>query len=209
MPENTRQPRHHLYSFRRCPYAMRARMALLYAGIPVDIEEVNFKNKPAAMLAISPKGTVPVLQCESGTVIDESLDIMLWALEQHDPEGWRNADQAEMKALIAENDGSFKAALDRYKYPTRYPDEDCSSARDRGEGFLTALNTRLTAQPYLCGDHITLADIAIFPFIRQFANTDREWFDSLALKPLQNWLSARLESDLFKTIMEKNRDTLN
>lgn len=209
MSENADQNRHYLYSFRRCPYAMRARMALLYAGIPVDIEEVDFKNKPATMLNISPKGTVPVLRRTDGAVIDESLDIMLWALEQHDPEGWRDADQAETKALITENDGPFKAALDRYKYPTRYPDEDCSGARDQGKDFLMALNTRLTAQPYLCGDHITLAAIAIFPFIRQFANTDRAWFDSLPIGPLHNWLSARLESALFKTIMEKNRATLN
>lgn len=184
-------------------------MALLCSNTPVDIEEVDFKNKPAAMLEISSKGTVPVLQCTDGTVIDESLDIMLWALGQNDPEGWMATDQGEIKTLIAENDGPFKAALDRYKYPTRYPDEDCSGARDHGEDFLQKLNTRLGAQPFLCGDHITMADIAIFPFIRQFANTDREWFDSLALSPLQNWLSARLEGDLFKTIMEKNRATLN
>lgn len=206
---NTQNQRHYLYSFRRCPYAMRARMALFYAGIPIDIEEVDFKDKPAKMLALSPKGTVPVLNSVDGSVIDESLDIMRWALSQNDPDGWMNADKAQINALISENDGTFKAALDRYKYPNRYPDEDCSGARDNGYKFLIRLNERLQSHKHLCADHITMADIAIFPFIRQFANTDKAWFEGLSLPHLQTWLRDHLESDLFQTIMGKNLQRLN
>ena len=206
---NAKPKRHYLYSFRRCPYAMRARMALLYAGIKIDIEEVDFKNKPAEMLRISPKGTVPILKTTDGQIIDESLDIMEWAIAQNDPNGWGESDNNKIKALICENDGSFKAALDRYKYPNRYPDEDCSEARNKGYAFLLKLDEKLQNQKQLCADHITMADIAIFPFIRQFANTDREWFDSLPLTHLRRWLDAHLNSDFFQMIMDKNLNALN
>ena len=180
---------HLLYSFRRCPYAMRARMGLVKADIPFQINEVDLKNKPQHMLEISPKGTVPVLQTIDGQVIDESLDIIAWAL----PDEWAQADHD----LIAENDGSFKAALDRYKYPTRYPDEDCSDARDHGEAFLQKLDQQVSC------DHQSLTDICIFPFVRQFAHVDRGWFESLPYKNVQEWLVFNINSDLFRTIFDK------
>jgi glutathione S-transferase len=178
--------KHILYSFRRCPYAMRARMGLVRAEIVFDIVEVDLKNKPAAMLKISPKGTVPVLHANDDTVIDESLDIARWACGN-------NFDET----LVAENDGDFKRALDRYKYPSRYPDEDCSDARDRGEEFLKKLDRIVDSHTQ------SLTDICIFPFVRQFANVDRGWFDSLPYKNLQQWLDANINSELFKLIFDK------
>ncbi len=192
-----------LYSFRRCPYAMRGRMGLYYAGIICELREVVLRDKPQEMLDISPKGTVPVLQLSDGSILEESLDIMRWALDQNDPDGWRGGDADEINNLIAENDGPFKKALDRYKYPGRYPDEDCSGAREDGEAFLKQLNERLEQHRYLISERISFADIAIFPFIRQFANTDRTWFDGLPYTPLQHWLEAHLQSDLFQAIMPK------
>ena len=201
-------PRPILYSFRRCPYAMRARMAIAAAGIECRLREVVLRDKPAEMLEVSPKGTVPVVVAPDGRVIEESLDVIDWALVQNDAEGWRQPEQGtqdEMRALITECDGSFKRALDRYKYPNRYPEEAVVREEQRtlGLSFLEALNQRLLGHQNLFGDRISLADIAIFPFIRQFANTDREWFDALDLKPLQVWLERHLESDLFKRIMPK------
>lgn len=201
--------RHYLYSYRRCPYAMRARMALLYAGISVDIENIDFKNKPAEMLEISPKGTVPVLKRADGTVIDESLDIMEWALSENDPEGWLDAEEIMLDTLLTHNDGPFKEALNTYKYADRHTKEDVNTAQQEGLNFLKQLDRQLSETKYLCADHITLADIAIFPFVRQFANVDHEWFEDQELKNLKKWLNKRLESDLFQTIMEKDRTTLN
>ncbi len=198
---------HTLYSYRRCPYAMRARMALVSAGIQCDVHEIDFKDKPAHMLEISPKGTVPVLQTEDGQVIEESLDIMLWALSQNDPGNWLENKDAALQ-LIAENDGPFKAALDRYKYPGRFEGEDCSGARDAGEAFLNKINEMISKEGQIFGAKATLADISIFPFIRQFAHVDKAWFDALPLKPLQDWLSGHLESDLFARIFKKQEQTL-
>ncbi len=195
-----------LYSFRRCPYAMRARMALVVAAVQCNVVEVEFKNKPAHLLEISPKGTVPVLQTLEEGIIDESLDVMRWALSRSDPHGWMNCNLDEAFGLISYNDGSFKKALDRYKYPNRYPDENCSNARDIGEQFLMQLNDSLKRTQYLMGDSITIVDIAIFPFIRQFANADREWFDALDIEPLQNWLNNLLNSDIFVQVMKKREE---
>ncbi len=203
-----------LYSFRRCPYAMRARMALVSAGIQVEINEVELKDKPAAMLALSAKGTVPVLLLPDGQVLDESLAIMDWALGQNDPENWLapTADSLatggiglKCRQLIDNNDGSFKAALDRYKYPQRFPDEDCSGARTEGLQFLQKLEEQLTDHRYLLGEHLSYGDIATFPFVRQFANTDVDWFQSQPLPKLQGWLDARVNSTLFLGIMAKHR----
>ena len=192
------------YTFRRCPYAMRARMAVYKAGITHEHREVVLREKPAHMLEISPKGTVPVIQLANGSVLEESTDIIFWALEQNDPDGWLNTDMDQAKALITQNDGPFKKALDRYKYPNRFPDEDTSGARDQGEDVLKELDKLIKAnQGYLVGNATSIADIAIFPFIRQFANTDRGWFDALPYKDLQNWLAGHLDSDLFKNIMTK------
>ncbi len=196
---------HTLYSYRRCPYAMRARMALFMARIPCTVHDIDFKNKPEEMLKASPKGTVPVLILEDGTVIEESLDIIYWALQQNDPDGWLMAQGYE--GLIAENDEMFKAALDRYKYPNRFPDEDCANAREQGLVFLQKLNDKLAAHAFLLNDQKGIADICIFPFIRQFANVDREWYEALDLKPLQNWLNTNLKSDLFQHIIKKYQET--
>lgn len=203
-------PEHHiLYSFRRCPYVMGARMAMHASDIQAKMVDFRLRDKPPEMLALSPKGTVPVLHRKDGAVMDESLDIMVWALEQGAP-GMMAYEPADLEALVmpTRQGGWFKMALDWYKYPTRYPDEDCAGARDKGYAFLELLEARLSAQAQLCGDAITLCDLAVFPFVRQFANTDRVWFDDLPLPKLQAWLNNHLESPLFKAIFKKNKEWL-
>tara|TARA_R110000824_G_scaffold4308_11_gene20764 strand:+ start:16410 stop:17078 length:669 start_codon:yes stop_codon:yes gene_type:complete len=191
-----------LYSFRRCPYAMRARMALLVSDTPVRLREVVLRDKPAEMIAASPKATVPVLILPDGQVIDESLSIMHWALERNDPENWLQGSAAETE-LIAEADGPFKNSLDRYKYPSRYENVDVLDHRAAGLGFLEKLEGLLQGSGQLMGVKPTLADHAIFPFVRQFANNDRSWFDQLPLPALQKWLGDHLASALFATTMVK------
>lgn len=195
-----------LYSFRRCPYAMRARMAIAASGQTCALREVVLRNKPHEMITASPKGTVPVIVLSDDRVIEESLEIMRWALDISDPEGWLvplNGDHGDIDALIAENDGPFKSALDRYKYPNRYDDTDPLDHRTQGLAFLKKLNARLSKTAYLWGNTFTIADAAISPFIRQFANNDREWFNALDLSSVQNWLQNILESDRFLGVMEK------
>lgn len=195
-----------LYSFRRCPYAMRARMAISVAKVKCDLREVVLRDKPQHMLEVSPKGTVPVILKPDGRVIEESLEIMHWALGQYDPEKWLRPDTGnleQMMTLIAECDGPFKHALDRYKYPDRYEDVNAEEQRALGLKFLQALEHRLGEAAYLFGPRESLADNAIFPFVRQFANTDRAWFDALTLPHLQRWLSHFLESQRFQSIMRK------
>jgi glutathione S-transferase len=191
-----------LYSYRRCPYAMRARMALSYAGIQVEIREIALRDKPKHMLAVSPKGTVPVLVLPDGGVIDESLDIMIWSLNQHDPDGWLTSDP-RCAELIAENDGCFKRALDQYKYASRFPEQPAVHYRQQGEVFLTKLEELLSKHCYLLGDNLTQADIAIFPFIRQFSMVDSAWFASSPYPHLRVWLEALVASELFENIMKK------
>ncbi|QBX41991.1 glutathione S-transferase [Pseudomonas fluorescens] len=191
-----------LYSFRRCPYAMRARMALRYSGVPVEIVEVSLKAKPAEMLAISPKGTVPVLDAE-GRVIDESLEIMRWALAQHDPDDWLLGGDSRIAGLIEANDQGFKVHLNRYKYAERYPEQPMEVYRAEGALFLQQLDELLEGRDYLLSDHPCLADIALLPFVRQFAHVDREWFAQTPYVRLQAWLQRLLESDLFTSIMKK------
>jgi glutathione S-transferase len=195
-----------LYSFRRCPYAMRARMALHYSGVEVNIVEVSLKAKPADMLALSSKGTVPVLSVD-GQVIDESLAIMHWALTQNDPQDWLlkvdPAGQAQMAALIEENDQVFKVHLNRYKYAERYPEQPMAFYRSEGEVFLRRLEELLEGRDYLLAAHPSLADVALMPFVRQFAHVDREWFGQTPYVRLQAWLKRFLESDLFTSIMKK------
>ena len=191
-----------LYSFRRCPYAMRARMALRYCGVPVEIVEVSLKAKPAEMLAISPKGTVPVLDA-GGQVIDESLEIMRWALAQHDPQGWLLGGDPRIAELIEANDKVFKVHLNRYKYAERYPEQPMEVYRAEGALFLQRLDELLTDREYLLADHLSLADVALLPFVRQFAHVDREWFAQTPYVRLQAWLQRLLESELFTAIMKK------
>ncbi len=191
-----------LYSFRRCPYAMRARMALRYSGVPVEIVEVSLKAKPAQMLALSPKGTVPVLDA-GGRVIDESLEIMRWALAQNDPQGWLLDGDARIAELIEANDQVFKVHLNRYKYAERYPEQPMEVYRAEGALFLQRLDELLEGREYLLGDHPSLADIALLPFVRQFAHVDREWFAQTPYVRLQAWLQRFLESELFTSIMKK------
>ncbi|CAM9407563.1 unnamed protein product, partial [Chrysoparadoxa australica] len=194
-----------LYSFRRCPYAMRARMALCYSEIPVELREIKLRDKPAEMLAASPKGTVPVLVLPSGTVIDESLDIMSWALDQNDPQGWLTSDEQEVaKELIRQNDGEFKGWLDRYKYPQRFPDASSAEVyRSQGESFLQELETRLQQHRFLLGERQTLADVALAPFVRQFAHVDMDWFEASDYTALQLWLQEFKSSTLFVDVMKK------
>jgi glutathione S-transferase len=192
-----------LYSYRRCPYAMRARMAIWAANIQVEVREISLREKPAHLLQISPKGTVPVLQLPDGTVLEQSLDIMQWALSQSDPQGWLNADPEAINALITINDGDFKKALDRYKYPDRYPEHAQQFYREQGEQFLQRLEAALEQHDYLLGEKPSMADVAIFPFIRQFAAVDAEWFASSPYPKLRVWLERWLESPLFAQVMQK------
>ena len=192
-----------LYSFRRCPYAMRARLGLIISGQQVALREIVLRDKPAHMLEISPKGTVPVLQLPDGTVLEESLEIMLWALQQNDPEGWLSPEQGTLKdmlLLIEEMDGDFKRSLDRYKYATRYEGVDPDQQYDRAIDELQKLEARLEATPYLFGNTPSLADQALFPFVRQFANADKDRFSASAPKRLQVWLQERVEHPLFKQV---------
>ncbi len=191
-----------LYSFRRCPYAMRARLALSYSGVPVRIVEVSLKAKPAEMLALSPKGTVPVLSVD-GQVIEESLEIMQWALAQNDPQDWLLHGDPAVLALIAENDQGFKYYLNRYKYAERYPEQPMEHYRAKGEVFLQKLEGLLAERDYLLVNHLTLADAALAPFVRQFAHVDRVWFAGTSYKRLQAWLQRFLDSPLFIAVMAK------
>lgn len=186
-----------LYSFRRCPYAMRARMAVLVSGVTVELREVVLRDKPAAMLTASPKGTVPVLVLPDGRVIDESFEIMRWALAQHDPEDWLGGYDAPQ---IAVNDGPFKHHLDRYKYPERHG-SDPLAHRVAGLGLLADLEQRLAAEDNLCRETRSLTDIAIFPFVRQFAAVDREWFAVQPVPRVRAWLARHTGSALFEAAM--------
>ncbi|MEE4279322.1 MAG: glutathione S-transferase [Halieaceae bacterium] len=198
----TKQAAPVLYSFRRCPYAIRARMALAYADIPVELREVLLRDKPPEMLRCSPKGTVPVLVLPDGRVIDESLEVMRWALAQNDPERWMAT--ADATALLVErNDGEFKAFLDRYKYADRYPEHSAHWYRDQNAGQLATLEQRLREQGWISGARSGFTDIALFPFIRQFAMVDRSWFDAAPYPALQRWLQYWLDSGLFARVMFK------
>lgn len=197
-----------LYSFRRCPFAIRARLALRLSDTRVALREVLLRDKPAALLYCSEKGTVPVLQLTEGEVIDESLDIMRWALALNDPEDCllaaRGAPiQREQLALIAHNDHRFKTVLDRYKYADRHPQHPPEVYRQQGEQFLAELDARLGEHAFLMGDTLSLADMAILPFVRQFANVDRAWFDGTPYSSLQDWLEGLLSSALFDSVMKK------
>ena len=193
-----------LYSFRRCPYAIRARMALIYSSINLELREVLLRDKPPSMLAASGKGTVPVLLLPDSRVLDQSLDIMLWALDSSDPQQWYNEELSEpINRLIDCNDNQFKVHLDHYKYWDRYPAQSQQYYRSQAEEFLMELESLLSCRDYLLADRITLADIALFPFIRQFAFVDKAWFDRAPYPKLQAWLEEFLQSALFAAAMKK------
>jgi UPF0176 protein len=195
-----------LYSFRRCPFAMRARMALAVSDRVCELREVVLRDKPQALLDASAKGTVPVLVEANGRVIDQSLEIMLWALQHHDPEQWLLPEQgtfAEMMQLIGTCDGEFKHHLDRYKYATRYENTDALTHRTEAARFLETLNQQLSQTLYLFGKRPSLADRAIVPFVRQFSLADPEWFQAQPWPNLYTWLAAWVESELYATIMPK------
>lgn len=195
-----------LYSFRRCPFAMRARFALLASGTACELREVVLRDKPAALREASPKATVPVLVDVDGTVIDESLAIMRWALARRDPQGWLAPSAGtldDMLALVAQCDGGFKWHLDRYKYPNRYEGVDALQHRAETSGFLDALEARLRNSRHLFGDNAALADMAIAPFVRQFAQVDAAWFAAAPWPALNAWLSALTASPLWAKAMPK------
>lgn len=205
-----------LYSFRRCPYAIRARMALAYAGITYELREVSLKNKPQAMLDISPKGTTPVMQvfersgdsAYSFVVLEESLDIMNWAVQKNDPLNWQTLSDKSLaiaEHLINTNDREFKQALDRYKYPNRFPERSPEFYRQQAEEFLQVLELQLQQYTsFLICDRQTLADVAIFPFVRQLAYVDIDWFISSPYTHLQQWLKWHETSALFELVMQKS-----
>jgi len=191
-----------LYSFRRCPYAMRARMALAVAGLRHEVREVSLKAKPAEMLLLSPKATVPVLVLPQGEVIEESRDIMLYALKQNDPERWLQGWGSDLEAMVERNDGPFKTYLDQYKYPQRF-DVPMETARDRGLEILMDLENRLAASLFLARQSPTLVDICLFPFVRQYAAVDLDWFQQVPLDRLRSWLAYFVDGALFAQIMTK------
>ena len=193
-----------LYSFRRCPYAMRARMAIHISGQRCELREVLLRDKPPSMLEYSAKGTVPVLILQDGKVIDESLDVIDWALNLNDPDDWqRSKDKEKTKELIKINDGEFKYHLDRYKYSKRYDNEDPEFHRKKCLKFIESINNELNNSEYIFDDNISYADIVLLPFIRQFRIADIEWFESLPYDNLKKWLSSFLDSSLLNSIMKK------
>ncbi len=179
-------------------------MAIRYAGIQVELREVILADKPVSMLAASAKGTVPVLILADGTVIDESLDIISWALQKNDPEHWQvDFDDQMAWQLIEQNDGSFKQHLDQYKYADRFPEHTMQTYREQGCEFLSRLEHQLSQHKYLLGDRLTQVDISIFPFVRQFAFVDKDWFDQSAFQNLLKWLTDMLALKLFSSVMAK------
>lgn len=196
-----------LYSFRRCPYAMRARMAIYAAGIAVQTIEVSLKDKPKDLLKHSPKGTVPVVITASGKVIDQSRDIMQWALKQADPDNWllqnHTLKQQQMTQLVDSCDAEFKPWLDKYKYFNRYPEQSQLEYRQQAETFLRKLETNLSQHNFLVDEAMRFADVAIFPFVRQFAGVEPQWFTASPYGHLQQWLQRCVDAPLFSAIMAK------
>lgn len=195
----------YLFSYRRCPYAMRARMALVESKIEFDVYEISLRNKPQEMLSISPKGTVPVLIVNE-LVLDESLEIMKWAYKNSKSKQLNvleSEKQTTANKLIEINDGKFKDFLDCYKYFERYPNKSKQEHRENCYFFLDILEKRLKDTLFLINDERTFADISIFPFIRQFMNVDKGWFDESEYIKIKKWLTLLVESDLFEKIMVK------
>jgi len=194
-----------LYSFRRCPYAIRARLAIKMAGVAVLHREVLLSHKPAELLAASPKARVPVLVLRDGSVLDESLDIMRWALALHDPQGWARVDEQEaVQFWTGRNDGPFKRALDGYKYASGLAEVSLQAPRDEAVALMLApMEAKLAPHRFLLRDSPSMADMALLPFVRQFAACDAEWFGRLPLKRLQAWLAHLTGQPLFESVMSK------
>jgi glutathione S-transferase len=199
-----------LYSFRRCPYAMRARLALWASGQVCELREVVLRNKPPELAAASAKATVPVLVLPDGQVLEQSLDIMRWALQRRDPAGWLTPTQGtlqDMQALVARVDGDFKHHLDRYKYPGRYEENSTQPNaylhREAASLLLQELELRLNAQSFLFGQRTSLADMAAAPFVRQFAHVDTDWFAAQPWPRLQAWLADWEASEALAQVMHK------
>ena len=193
-----------LFTYRRCPYAIRSRLALYQAGIDYESIEISLKNKPGDFLALSPKGTVPLLVQSDGKIIEESLEIMLWALNINDREHWVLKNNDLCQKLIFENDFHFKKNLDKYKYADRFPEHSKEYYRSQCEIFLNALEEKLQFKLYLIEDRISIADIAIFPFVRQFRLVDENWFLNSKYDALKKWLNGLINSCMFKEVMKKN-----
>lgn len=193
-----------LYSYRRCPYAMRARMALKYAGIQFEHREIELRNKPQSMMLASPKGTVPVL-CVDGFVLDQSVDIMRWALKISDPDHWGEVDDSVSQNWIEKNDGPFKALLDQYKYPNRYPDLNQAAVLNAAiDLMLMPMETALESSEYLLSKQLTWVDIALFPFMRQFSMVNPQQFEELPFPAIKKWLDQLMQSPLFASVMQKH-----
>ena len=185
---------------------MRARLALQYSSVKVELREIILNDKPEEILSLTKEATVPVLELPDGRVIDESWDIILWAIRQNDPNSWLGEGESrlfEAEIMVEMNDYSFKTDLDHYKYADRYPEHPLEYYRSLGEEYLQDLEDALTESRYLLGEKISIADIAIFPFIRQFAFVDKVWFDQAPYPRLQVWLQTFLDSSLFDSIMLK------
>ena len=195
-----------LYTFRRCPYAMRARFAIRSSKIIVEIREIKLQEKPFEFLKLSPKGTVPVLITNSGVVLEESLDIIYWALNKNDPHKWLakgKLENQEIKKILYDLENKFKPNLDKYKYSSRFPDIDQYLYRDKNLYFLKKLNSYLENNNSLNCEYLTLLDYAIFPFVRQFRNVDQEWFEKLNFIFLDKWINQIIDSQDFSSIMKK------
>ena len=193
-----------LYTYRRCPYAIRSRLALHQANIDYESIEISLKDKSSDFLVLSSKGTVPLLVDIDGAVIEESLEIMLWALNQNDPACWLLNDEHASLKLIDENDLNFKKNLDRYKYADRFPEHSKKYYRSQCEIFLNLLNDKLQSNLYLMAERISLADVAIFPFIRQFSLVDEDWFLNSKCQELKKWLNDLTNTQMFQEVMKKN-----
>jgi len=191
-----------LYSFRRCPYAIRARLALAYSAIRVELREIRLSNMPQQFLRLSPKATVPVLRLPDGNLLEQSLDIMHWAVSISDPQQWQVYD-FEARELIRKNDEDFKPLLDAYKYADRFPHLSLIEHRNNAAYFLQLLEHRLIDHPCLTGNRPTLVDAAIMPFVRQFAGVEPQWFEQCEYTGVRRWLDRYIESDLFQSVMAK------
>ncbi len=193
-----------LYSLRHCPFAMRARLAIFKSQQTVELRDVKLTNKPAAMLAASPKGTVPILVVSTSYIIDESLDVMLWSLGQSDPDNLLLSSIIELSDLLAFidiYDKEFKPCIERYKCAKRYHEANLEACRNDCEVFIQDLEQRLSKHDFILGKHESLADIAILPFIRQFAKVERQWYVKSSYHNVKRWLNNYLQSALFNKVM--------